>query len=384
MAVIEIHEVPKKPCKHLGPKLGTRHFKDGGGCLIYQCKHEVREETTLTICENCPHFEALRKARIASPPSPPMPKSDSLSEGLERAKKAVDAMAGPKIARRCKQPEGVMINRWNRPVELGDLFFGGHLFLILSGPSLNALPLDRLNERGIVTMGVNNSPCRIRTNFMTFVDSADKFHHSIWRDPGITKFIPKQRFKKKTKVKQPDGEFVWSLPAKVFPNVIGYKRNAYFDPQNWLWEPSINWGNSKNASAENCRPRELNVMFAALRLGFFLGFRNIYLLGCDWKMDQQQPYSFAQGKHDGGCLSNNSKYKKVEVMLKSLLPYFQEAGLHIFNCSPGSGLALYPQMDFLEAIERAQIGIDQQPDTWGWYEMHGRNGYLDEKRVGCG
>ena len=43
-------------------------------------------------------------------------------------------------------------------VSLCDFYRGRHAFLVLSGPSLASMDLTQLARRGIVTMGVNNSP----------------------------------------------------------------------------------------------------------------------------------------------------------------------------------------------------------------------------------
>lgn len=364
-------EVVPQPCKHLGPRIGRRILpgippKPVG---VYECKHEAFDDTTLLGCAGCGAFVPGPPPR--EPPSDVEPPPGPAPVRIAGDQPWVDAGSTPDPPRRERQPVGAVRNKYNRPVELGDAWFGGHVFVLLAGPSVEALDLSLLAQRGVATFGVNNSSCTIRTNFWTFCDSPDKFHHSIWRDPGVIKFVPKPKMRKRTKVKQPDGSFEWSNRARSFPGVLQYRRNAYFNPETWLYEDSINWGNSQKSQLSNRQPHDLNVMFSVLRLCFYLGFRNVYLLGCDWHMTPDKPYSGPQAKHVGGCMSNNVKYAKVGHMLDLLKPRFDEAGYRVFNCNPNSQLTTFPFLAYDDAVGLATDGVPQNPDAAGWYEDHG-------------
>ena len=268
--------------------------------------------------------------------------------------------------------------RDGKPLHLRDVYHGSPLFIVLSGPSLASLDLSLLNRRGVVTFGVNNSPSLFRPNFWTFVDKPMKFHDAIWRDPFTTKFVPTRHFRKPLREKV-GGEFrllhydppnhSFPVPCSDMPGVVGYERNADFVATRWLSEPSINWGNSLRSSGRNRNHRCLNTMFAVLKIAYWLGFRIVYLLGCDFRMAADRPYAFAQGGDDGKAASNNNGYAVMQMMFEELKPHFDAAGFHVFNCTPGSGLTVFPHVAYERAVASATRGVPQDPlDTAGWYD----------------
>lgn len=285
------------------------------------------------------------------------------------------------------------IDRYGRPLFLSGQWAGCSAFLILSGPSINSLDLSLLNRRGIATIGVNNSPALFRPNIWTYVDRANKFHQSIWLDPAVMKVVPDRHLDKplRQKIVGANGKSTFiqmlkSLPpdplhpdatAKTalatprdMPNVVGCRRSPNFDPATWLAEPTVNWGNSKRSAHRNGHPHILNVMLMATKLAYAMGFRTLYLLGCDFAMDARQPYAFQQAKDPGGCGANNGSYRVLNDLFELLKPKFDAAGYQVFNCNPRSGLTVFPFCHYRQAIEAATAHVAQDPlDTEGWYEL---------------
>lgn len=267
------------------------------------------------------------------------------------------------------------VDRHRRPLYLDDLYLNQSLFLILSGPSLLTEDLDLLSRRGVVTMGVNNSPSMLRTNLWTFVDTPDKFHDGIWRDPYTLKIIPERKFGKAVRQKR-DGTFQpartegKALLSHEWPGVIGYQRNAWFEPTRWLSEKTINWGSGSRERRRNKSPfSTLNVMFASIKIAYSLGFRTVYLVGCDFRMTEEQPYAFGQGKMPGAADSNNRSYSHLNQMFGLLKPHFDEAGFRVVNCTAGSGFVVFPHLPLARAVQTATAEMPSEPwDIEGWYE----------------
>ena len=268
---------------------------------------------------------------------------------------------------------------YGNPLDLRDLYRGAHAFLLLSGPSVNNLDLSMLDLRGVITMGVNNSPAVHPVNLWTYVDRPNKFHNSIWLDPGVIKSVPIQHIKKKRwplRCKKEDGtfenikidgEFVY--PGDC-PGVIGHRRTPNMKFDSWLHEPVIGWGNSKKSARRNKLPRILDVMFCAIKHLYAFGFRVVYLLGADFTMDYQQPYAFSQLKTTGAVNSNNNGWEKKNWFFEQLQPYFLKAGFHVFNCNPNSNLTAFPYISFEDAIQHAIAAVPQSPlDASNWYDM---------------
>lgn len=328
-------------CRHRGEKCGTR-ITPFGGELQYTCTHSAHAKTpaTAATCLLCRDWVAI------------------------------DTTLGGR-----NHPADTIVNRDNVPVAVAGLYEGASVFLVLGGPSLGDMPLDLLARRGAVIMSTNNCaaalPWPLRPHIWLHTDPVQKFHEHFWRDPAILKFSPVREWKKPIRARQPDGSLaVTAEPARSMPGCLGFLRNTEFLPDNWLWEPTINRGNDEKHSTKKGGkwPHTINTMFAALRLAFYLGFKTVYLLGADFKMDPARPYAFSQEKSAGGCQSNNWAFENMGVMFSVLRGKFETAGYNVVNCTPESGLRAFDFLPFETAIERATGAFEQELVTDGWYE----------------
>lgn len=248
----------------------------------------------------------------------------------------------------------------------------GAAFLICGGPSLKTLDLSLLNQRGIWTLAINNAGCLFRPNAMLCVDPPDKFHSALWRDPYVTKFVPYGFSKYGLRHKEGDTfikmeDHGKALTPREMPNVVIYRRHPCFDPDTFLEKDEICWGVSLKWHKRTKRARVLNSMFAAVRVVFELGFRILYLVGCDFTMSASNPYAFSQEGDAAKANSNNNSYAKMNSMFEELRPRFDAKGFHVFNTNPNSGLTAFDFVDFKEAV-RCSVVAKEPLDTKGWYE----------------
>jgi hypothetical protein len=287
---------------------------------------------------------------------------------------------------------------------MSDYFRGAQAFAIFGGPSTKTLPLELLNRRGILIFSTNNCPAvlpaPLKPHVWTHTDPTHKFHDALWKDPAVMKFTPEREWDGKHGESRPivargarhkpkgirtraeDGvlEFIPGVAARYLPAVFGYKRNTTFRPAEWLWEDSINRGNDKKSfEKRNGWTHTINTMFTVLRLAFYLGIRTLYLVGCDFRMMRDAAYGFNQNKWRGGVESNNRYYMEMCAMFDSLVPHFDAAGYSVFNCTPGSRLWSFPELDFREAVSRATSGIPQTMDCAGWYDALDGEDHDDER-----
>lgn len=247
-------------------------------------------------------------------------------------------------------------------VSLEGMYRGASAFLICNGPSFAALDHNMLRKPGVMTFGVNNGPKSFRPNFWTCVDDPVRFIKSIWLDPKIQKFIPQSHFEKQIF----DNETWQSTKIKVgdCPNVLGYCRNEKFHEGRFLTENSMNWGCSQEYGG--CR----SVMLPALRILHLLGFRKIYLLGCDMKMSQTYTYHFDEKRDQGAVNCNMNTYDRLKSeYLPKLKPYFESDGCFIYNCNPDSELKVFPFVSFEDAIRESThiLGDIENERVWGMY-----------------
>lgn len=245
----------------------------------------------------------------------------------------------------------------NHRISLKNIYKNSSAFLILSGPSFKQILdsrekiqlgtrefwyKDALKYPGFLTMGVNNSVKSFRPNLWTCVDDPDRFIKSVWLDPKIQKFIPCEHMTKNI-----FDNVLWaetSIPVSSCPNVFGIERNNKFNAENFLTESTFNWGDHKDFGGGR------SVMLIAIKLMYYLGIRQIYLLGCDFKMDEDNKYHFKQDRTKQAIKNNNNTYVRMIERFDKLRPIFDKAGLNIYNCNKNSELKSFKFIDFHEAI----------------------------------
>lgn len=267
-------------------------------------------------------------------------------------------------------PAPMLFSRDGHNVFLGDMFRGGHAFLICSGPSLTSHDLSLLQQRGIIACTVNNAATVVRSNLWISVDDPGNFSDAIWRDPAITKFVPLCHMEKPFSERNDAGELIPSSDlVGDMPAVFGFRRNEAFVAKQYLYEDTINWGNHGQRTDEygfrGCR----SVMLAAIRLLFHLGIRTVYLLGCDFKMQQgANNYAFPQDRSRASVNGNNKTFEALDVRFAKLLPYFEQENFHVYNCTPGSMLTAFPQLEYETAISNALATFPKSINSAGMYD----------------
>ncbi|MEE8584540.1 MAG: hypothetical protein V3T83_06770 [Acidobacteriota bacterium] len=253
-------------------------------------------------------------------------------------------------------------------------FKGKSAFLVLCGPSLEALDLNELRRPGIVTMGVNNIWSLFRPMLWTGVDRPGNFLDTGWKDASVIKLVPLghllRKNDKRLRVKRRDGTL---HPSKLWvsdmPSCLYYRRNEKFNPDTYLDEPSVNWGCHAKVTDplgyRGCR----SVMLAAVRLLYYLGIRRLYLVGADFKMEKGGPnYAFPQSRTASSVSGNNRTFKALNARFDALRPHFERRGFHVCNCLKGSGLQSFPHVPFAEAVARASKEASKAVSTDGWYD----------------
>lgn len=287
-----------------------------------------------------------------------------------------DRHLGVSVSSEFYQPVPFFFTREGSNLPLIGNYRGGSIFIVCNGPSLASgnYDLSLLKRPGVMTYGMNNGARTIRPNFWTCVDDPRRFLKSIWLDPCITKFVPHAHAEKAIfdNEKWEDMDFL----VGQCPNVVYYHRNEKFMADRFLFEDTINWGNS----GDNGGGR--SVFLPVLRICFLLGFRNIYLLGADFKMSSTYTYHFDEQRAKGAVNCNMSTYDRLKNdYLPALKPYLDAEGVNVFNCNPESELKVFDYMPYEEAVKNAtfELGDVQNERTWGMYSKpEERKKWIDE------
>jgi len=263
----------------------------------------------------------------------------------------------------------VVVRADGRGIPLEGMWEGGHCFLICGGPSLKELDLTELSHRGLASMALNNAWIMHKPTFWVAADPPRNFSDVGWRDPSIMKFVPRTHATSKIRtamggVKTENGEVAHQMPGTFF-----FVRNNGFDPKTFLDEEGVSWGTLKNTPDALGITNSRSVMLCAFKLLPWMGFRHIYLLGCDFHMAMGEgpAYAWDEEKDKRGRGGNNRLYSLLTRRLEALKPYLDGRGINVWNCNPTSSLKVFPHLSYGEALARARPeaawGV-----TKGWYK----------------
>lgn len=175
--------------------------------------------------------------------------------------------------------------------------------------------------------GTNNSWSVVKPDLWTCVDSPARFSPEGWADPRILKLVPAAHGRGKN-----------GVLARESPNVLFFKRGTRFNLESFLDQDVVDWGSEARETDSLGIKGKRSVMMAALHLLYYLGFRTVNLLGCDFRMDQEKPYAFDERGSPRSTKHNNTLYKCLAARFTALRPHFEERGFRVYNCNPISHL----------------------------------------------
>ena len=262
----------------------------------------------------------------------------------------------------------------------------GIAFLVCGGPSARQLPMSDLNRRGCWSLAVNNVAGwdAFRPQAFVHSDPPSKFHSGIWLDPGIMKFVPIPKFKKKRgglrrKIRDKQFEQLTFPDGQKFstcdcPNAWGFLRRSWMrSDDSFFTEHGATMGNLNVGVARTGEQKTICSMLLGLRILYHLGARTIFLVGVDFRMDSAKGltdnYSFGENRDADACASNNAQFAVINELLCRTVKsgVFERFGLDVYNCNRQSGLRAFPHVPFSQAIGMATAGMETPFDLNGWY-----------------
>lgn len=257
----------------------------------------------------------------------------------------------------------MLVSAFKTPLTLEGMWRNSAAFLVGSGPSLQRDD-PRFNQRGVVSLGINNAAALVQCSAMVFTDPAKKMHHNLLRDPRLMKLCPRTRLNDKIRTKI-NGEFRWTKTrVKDCPNVFGFTKTGDFEPEEFLSQDKVNIGVDREGVHR--RKKCIFTMFAGLKLLYHFGVRRVYLAGMDFHMPYNQHYCHGRQHCEDFRLGNQEKYVVVSRMLAELKPRFDKAGFHVFNTYRKSRLTVFPYVPIERAFE--DCVIPARFDLDGWYD----------------
>ena len=217
-------------------------------------------------------------------------------------------------------------------VDLDDLY-SGPCFLLGGSPQLNDVK-DQFVNKPIVKMVMNNTATIVRPDIWVAADIAENYSTSVIIDPAPMKF---------TYITRRDcavGDKTW----KDMPNTYFMSSKKIKPPEFFLRGRDHTW--------------DKNVFTLSVQLAYKLGFRELYLVGCSFKIAKDSQYCYERELNKDQIRYNQRTYNMAVNQVKELLPYAEKFGLKIISCTPDSAINDHVEYcDLSQAIKKVVSAI---------------------------
>lgn len=238
-----------------------------------------------------------------------------------------------------QQPIDLVFDATGTPADMQNMYTGASVFLLCGGPSLNQMNLDMIPDSAIVASINQVGATHKRPHLWFGVDHPKRFHANIWEDPAITKFTALGHCADYYSNLVGDEWVPSGRSPQDMPNTYFVKYNEPWFGDKYLESPT-SW-----ATRDGSR----STMMIALRMLYWLGFRSVYLLGCDFQMTYKGSYAFGEICGPKIRARSNVKFQALNSTLEYLFPTFDKHGFHVYNCTPDGNLHALPRVDFTKA-----------------------------------
>lgn len=226
-------------------------------------------------------------------------------------------------------PEGL-----KRTVDMQDIFHNSTAMLVGSSPSLLEQPVELLNERGVLSMAMNNAALHFQPTLWVSGDRPECYEPRILLDPRIMKFGIVSHAESQLDEKY-KGRKYYQMP------------NMYF----YLPEDNVPW--DEYFANKRAIPWYNNSLFVGIHILYRLGVRRIILAGSDFGFNKKgDVYAHSSGLIDAEKKWNADLYNSQAYELRRLKPLFDKHGLELYDSSVNSRISqVYRSVSLEEAVD---------------------------------
>jgi hypothetical protein len=288
-------------------------------------------------------------------------------------------------------------DKTRQPLELRNHFGGtgkSACWLIGGGPSLLELPMEQIAASPLPKMTTNLAGCGfLRPTFWTSYDPSVRFQRSVYLDPSVMKFVHPRR--------------AMDLVPETTGKVCDCPNLCFFDP-----DPERGFADFLSPTHSGIVDWN-DTLVQAIDILYRLGFRRIYLAGCEmivfpsekWiaaaarrgvaygplmtlrdfsrqceeagltRTEQEElrtaeQYHFDERKPLASAISTDEHYFRVAQYLRLCRRSISLAGVELISVTPGSRLNDYFPYETAEAVCRREceaIGLTDSEPVRGFY-----------------
>ena len=253
------------------------------------------------------------------------------------------------------------------PVRIAGLWAPRPAFLVCGGPSMRDLPIERLRDRGVLSLAINGAGAYAPVTAHTFGDPQTKFHSAMFLDPKVLSFVPFGKLWYAIQVKHGGRFYPTNIRCCDCPSTYGFSRTSVFDADEFLTTPHAHWGNGHAEAAQRNTFRRLCTPLLGLRLLHYLGVSRVYLLGVDHEVAPRESETPGYAWGDNASCGNRIWWK-IDSYYERIKPVMEAAGCPIYNCNPASKCEVFDFVTFADALDDCKGPVEDEPlDCHDWY-----------------
>ena len=217
-----------------------------------------------------------------------------------------------------------------------DLYKGERCFIVATGPSLTISDLEKIKNEYCFSMN-SGALCFDETSWRpNFYFCQDEYVYGNIKE-------------KIEKLSQQDLPNVWvsdNIKRKyIIPNCFKVFPLHYLDHK---MNHKIGYGKFKFSNdCYSCIYDAYTVTFSAMQMACYMGFKEIYLLGCDCNYNVPKAHFIEYGHKDPKASIMGDK---MIVAHKEFKKFADSAGVKVINCTRGGMLEVYPRKKLEDVI----------------------------------
>lgn len=215
--------------------------------------------------------------------------------------------------------------------ELQGKYSGDRVWLICGGPSVRGFDVSLLSGK---TAAINEVGIDLETDLWMGNDNVDRYSAEFWQRDTL-KLLRAGRT---------------AEIGTATTNLVEYPVCEHYHKlrvHEFLADRRVCWGAAAYHNGGIVHRK--SIMLAAFGVLYRLGFREVALLGCDWRQTLDDPYAHNhKNMTENEVRLSNLQFSFMEQWFSQLLPLFRHVGFKVLNCTDGGGLNLFERADWRE------------------------------------
>lgn len=238
---------------------------------------------------------------------------------------------------RIKRKKGYKDQRYIDLLNLKNKYLGKRCFIIATGPSLRLEDIHLLNNEYTFAM---NSVCML-------------FDKTKWR-PNIYAIQDENVYEKVEKIllNNKEGVFVSSNIQKRFPKskiFSAFPLNSKYNYFDYRYTDKLHVKFSDDAYSMVYDA--YSITFSIIQIAIYMGFKEIYLLGCDCNQKVGEKNHFIEIGHVEERQKLSTSAERNIFSHEKIKNYCSERDIKIFNATRGGALEVYPRVNLEEVLK---------------------------------